>query len=58
MDSLIKNIRCNIEITKIKAEVVKLRDNNKENKQLIQDILLKKVVDISSFFTYKSSIVN
>jgi len=58
VDSLIKNIRCNIEITKIKAEVVKLRDNNKENKQLIQDILLKKVVDISSFFTYKSSIVN
>ncbi|POG60160.1 hypothetical protein GLOIN_2v1788264 [Rhizophagus irregularis DAOM 181602=DAOM 197198] len=33
-DSSAKNVRCNVEITEIKAEIVKLRNNNKENKEL------------------------
>ncbi len=35
MNSSVKNIRCDIKIIEIKAKIIKLRDNNKENKQLI-----------------------
>ncbi|RGB23174.1 hypothetical protein C1646_774901 [Rhizophagus diaphanus] len=33
-DSSAKNVRRDVEITEIKAEIVKLRDNNEENKEL------------------------
>ncbi|CAB4399463.1 unnamed protein product [Rhizophagus irregularis] len=33
-DSSVENVRHNVDITEIKAEIVKLRDNNKENKEL------------------------
>ena len=33
-DPLAENVSCDVEIAEIKAEAVKLRDNNEENKQL------------------------
>jgi hypothetical protein len=58
MDFSAKNIRRNVKIVEIKIEVVKLKDNNKENKQLIQDISFEKIVDISSYFFYKDFIID
>ncbi|PKY29349.1 hypothetical protein RhiirB3_474369 [Rhizophagus irregularis] len=46
-DSSAKNVRRDVEITGIKAEIVKLRDNNEENKELIflqSDNISKKMV--------------
>ena len=46
-----ENIRRDVEIAEIKAEVVKLRDNNEENeenKELTQDISLEDVVNVPS----------
>jgi hypothetical protein len=43
-----RDVRRDVEIAEIKAEVVKLRDNNEENKVLTQDISLKEVVNIPS----------
>ena len=33
-DSSVENVRRDVEITEIKAEIVKLRNNNEENKEL------------------------
>ncbi|PKC02887.1 hypothetical protein RhiirA5_402201 [Rhizophagus irregularis] len=46
-DSSAENVRRDVEITGIKAEIVKLRDNNEENKELIflqSDNISKKMV--------------
>jgi len=46
-DSSAENVRRDVDITEIKAEIVKLRDNNEENKELIflqSDNISKKIV--------------
>ncbi|CAG8813469.1 16865_t:CDS:2, partial [Cetraspora pellucida] len=45
-NSLVENIRHDVEIAEIKVEIVKLKDNNEENKELSQDISSKRVDNI------------
>ncbi|CAG8749520.1 13791_t:CDS:2, partial [Dentiscutata erythropus] len=45
-DSSAKNIRRDVEIAEIKAEIVKLKDNNEENKELTQDISPERVDNV------------
>ncbi len=46
-----ENVRRDAEIAELKAEVVKLRDNNKENKQQAQDVSLEEVANVHSSTT-------
>ena len=47
-DTVVENARHNNAIAELKAEVVKLRDNNKESKQQTQDISPGEVINVSS----------
>ncbi len=49
MNTDAKNIRHNIKFAKLKIKIVKLKDNNKKNKQLTKNFFSKKIVNIFSF---------
>jgi hypothetical protein len=47
-DTATENVRRDVEIAELKAGVMKLRDNNEENKQQTQDTSLEEVVNAPS----------